>query len=416
MLVTIIYNLSLLRTVHMNIIFNTLKSFYKKPVINSLSNCIIKHFITPPYLTDTMEIEYGLWEGISSIHCNDGRQLGENNVKPLYLQDHSIKTNLHVSKHEGSRSGLIVNMTALQILMREWDESLKIIGAVKNIYLTNYKNESSPFNLYDLFIIAKICVSLPIFSVRKSNPIYKDNQLPSRVSAQFQLISGVFMIVRRMIEKGDSYIFNDIMPPAEKLFDYAENNSVFISEKNGQVCGGSKKKIIELLDFILKDNTSNENDSIECIKSIVGEVDRFFKYSLAAVELEILMAETRVVSHKILFMSNDINNLCGKDNSSSDVISKYSRTLMLYSSLLSYMDLSDKNLDSGILEINQNILTNNIKLLSLYNNLINSSYEVVIKQQAVVNELLGRRTNIKLDIKKFLFLISGSKSKCLSNT
>ena len=399
----------------MNIILNTLKYIYKKPVINSLSNNIIKHFITPPYLTDTMEIEYGLWEGISSIHCSDGRQLGENNVKPLYLKDQSIKTSLHVSKHEGSRSGLIVNMTALQILMREWGESLKIIGAVKNIYLTKYKKESSPFNLYDLFIIAKLCVSLPIFAVRKSDPIYKDAQLPSNVSAQFQLISGVFMIVRRMIEKGDSNIINNSILTAEELFDYAENNSVFISEANGQVCGGSKKKIIELLDFILTDDTSSENDSIECIKSIVGDVDTFFNYSLAAVELEILMAETRVISKKILFISNEKNSICEEVNSSSDFINKNSRTLNLYSSLLNYMDLSNKNLDLSILEIDQNLTANDLPLLSLYNNLISTTYNIVINQQSVVNKLLGRSTDIKLNLNRFLFLISGSKSKCLSN-
>jgi len=392
---------------------NLLKKIYYQPGIQTIAIKTIAHFIPPPYLSNTMEIEYGLWEGISSIHCSDGRQLGENNVKPLYLKDQTIKTSLHISKHEGSRSGLVVNMTALQILMREWDESLKIIGSVKYIYMTKYKKGNSPFNLYDMYIIAKLCISLPIFSVRKSAPIFKDGQLPSNVSAQFQLISGVFMIVRRMIENGDMDIINSNIPTAEELFDYADNNSVLVSEANGQVCGGSKKKIIELLDFILTVNINSEKDSIECIKSIVEDVDTFFNYSFSAIELEILMAETRIVSNKILFISNDKNNNCDEASSNLEFFTKNSSTLKLYSSLLNYIDSSDKNLDYNILKIYRNTLTKDSSLISIYNNLISSAYDVVINQQLIINKLLGRSTKIKLSLKKFLFLISGLKSKCL---
>jgi len=399
--------------IYPNLLTNLLKKIYYQPGIQTIAIKTIAHVIPPPYLSNTMEIEYGLWEGISSIHCSDGRQLGENNVKPLYLKDQTIKTSLHISKHEGSRSGLVVNMTALQILMREWDESLKIIGSVKYIYMANYKKGNSPFNLYDMYIIAKLCISLPIFSVRKSVPIFKDGQLPSNVSAQFQLISGVFMIVRRMIENGDMDIINSNIPTAEELFDYADNNSVLISEANGQVCGGSKKKIIELLDFILTVNINSEKDSIECIKSIVEDVDTFFIYSFSAVELEILMAETRVVSNKILFLSNDKNNICDETTSNMEFFTKNSRTLNLYSSLLNYIDSSDKNLDSNILKIYRNISTKDSSLISIYNNLISSAYDVVINQQFIINKLLGRSTKVKLSLKKFLFLISGSKSKCL---
>jgi len=320
---------------------------------------------------------------------------------------------LHISKHEGSRSGLVVNMTALQILMREWDESLKIIGSVKYIYITKYKKGNTPFNLYDMYIIAKLCISLPIFSVRKSAPIFKDGQLPSNVSAQFQLISGVFMIVRRMIENGDMDIINSNIPTAEELFDYADNNSVLVSEANGQVCGGSKKKIIELLDFILTVNINSEKDSIECIKSIVEDVDTFFNYSFSAIELEILMAETRIVSNKILFISNDKNNNCDEASSNLEFFTKNSSTLKLYSSLLNYIDSSDKNLDYNILKIYRNTLTKDSSLISIYNNLISSAYDVVINQQLIINKLLGRSTKIKLSLKKFLFLIGGLKSKCL---
>ena len=415
----------------MKLIKQFLKKIYSVPILYNLVNKLLTFVIPAPYLTDTMELKYGLWEGISSAHVQDGRQLGENNVKPLYRRDTRIITNLHTSKLEGTRAGLVMNMSALQILMKQWEPSLKVIGAIRNLYLERLNKKNTSLSVFDCYMVAKICVALPVYLIRKSKPIIQDGELPPNISAQFQLISGVFMIVRKMIENGEGFLSEKSHLTAEELFEYADKNNIFISEHNGQVCGGSKKKIVELLDFVLSGNDAV--DSLEFITDIVQDVDSFFEYALAAIELELVVAQSKSMSRSIfLSLAANIENDSGGDSyddklqvSDIDVFclqdshrqKKLLQEIKLYSLLLN--DFGSNKFSASI-DFNKDIspqtklcLDNSLGdtksklqcILDMHQAMFDKTTAFLNKQQSYVNKPLGRRVDVNVSVNEMIGII-----------
>ncbi len=264
-----------------------LKKFYYQPNVQIVANRFLATFVPPPYKQNEMEFVYGLWEGISAIHCDDGRQLGEGNAGPGRFKE-SIPTNYRVGNLDGSRSGMMINMTALHNMMKLWDDAIDILMFMRTQYLKHYGIPDGKLTVYQVYIFAKICVAVPAYLARRKNSPVGDGEITTKIAAQFQLISGVFMIMRKMIEKGEPWLSASTCFDAEQLYDYADKNGVLVS-REGYACGGATRKIVELLRLSVEGSPKHGVDQVlpEELEGLSDQMENFFHYANDTIEIEL---------------------------------------------------------------------------------------------------------------------------------
>ena len=199
----------------------------------------------PPWATPTMEFDYGVWLGPSSLHCVDGRQLGEENTWPRFFREF-VPTEYRDSNMPGSRSGCSINMTALHMVMRAWNDALPLMGALRASFAEVYGFGARPLGMEAFFVLSKAGCALPAFLVRRHDAPLADGDIPALVATQFKLIAGFFMVAQDMLW-GKTPADPD--PDANAFFDYADAHGIFISP-GGRACGGSRRKIIELYEYL----------------------------------------------------------------------------------------------------------------------------------------------------------------------
>ena len=426
-----------------------LKKIYYQSRIQKSCIKIISYFYPPPYQLDRMEFKYDLWLGISSIHCEDGRQLGENNTGPLFLKE-KIATDYHTIKEEGSRAGKIMNMSALHNVMRVWDEALGIINVLRLGYIKRMGILDERLSLVDIYILAKLCIAIPAYLARRSERQIKDGELPLEIAAQFQLISGIAMIVRKMMERGEKWLNVDTQWDADKFYDYAEKYCVFISPDD-HVCGGTKRKIIELMSFSINGPQQGQKvtDKKSYLIRLVGDMDNFFDYASSTIKLElaILLCRAKAAEYffaidpEILlgqeqykknfrFILDHMHNYCPDDTHIRMLIENQIR---IYGQVLSklgqnkiqtYLSAVSKNTHPKVAPLKQlSSYPNEFNLvfstaLNNYKNILHITREFCENQQNYLNSLLGTNNKIKLksdEVAEKLNIINHKELKKLYN-
>jgi len=237
-----------------------------------------------------MEFHYGLWAGVSALYSESGRQLGEENTRPFVL-NHHIPGQTITCKYAGSREGREINMSALRIAMQNFDAALEITGAVRSYHLALLP-PSHVLGIWDLYIIARASIALVAYQQRAKHQHNVPRTVSDALTSQYQFISGVFMIGRHMLENGDPAIVQNNPVSAETLYNYADENDIFISF-NGMACAGSTKKIHEFLEFCNK-GYGDENPSEFDLSTIVHEPDNWYQYALATIDLDCFIEYKRV--------------------------------------------------------------------------------------------------------------------------
>lgn len=284
-----------------------LKKFYHIPVVKKAIIDVVSIFKPPPYRRDLMEFEFDVWSGATTLHCINKRQLGENNTFPGFYRENTL-TEYHKSSFDGSRTGLPMNMTALRGVMNQWEPSLALINAIRRFYMKRFNVADKTFGADDLFVLAKICAALPAFLVRRLDKPLSDGEISADIAAEFKITAGVFMVLRKIMENGIRW--SDIEPiSGEVLYGYADKHGVLISA-SGHACSGSKRKIIELIDFMIKGSPGGERmpESLAGLEHLVIDVDAFMDYSIQALTLEVLIVLFRSIAAKA-FTSIDLNFL-----------------------------------------------------------------------------------------------------------
>ncbi len=236
-----------------------------------------------------MEFHHGLWNGVSALFSESGRQLGEENTRPFALNHHIPAETIHC-KYKGSREGRSINMSALRIAMQNFDEALAITGAVGRHHLGR-KESSDPLGIWDLYIMARASIALVAYQKRFRRQEQVHSAVSDALASQYQFISGVFMICRHMMENADTAIAANQPIAADMLYDYADKHGIFISF-NGMACAGSTKKIKEFLDFCntCPDQTAHSDFRLE---RMVSEPNNWYQYALATVELDCFIERER---------------------------------------------------------------------------------------------------------------------------
>ena len=272
-----------------NIIKSTVKSLYYSRRLNRYALKILASLSPPPYLRDNVEFYYDMWVGISSFYADSGRQIGENNTAPRRYKE-NLETLHKPYRFEGSRNGLLVNMTALRHVMSVWDEAVQLTTALRNDYMRHRNLEDARFNLRQGYVFSKIGAALPSYLARRSHNPVPSGSLPPLETAFYTLGVGVFMTVRKLLEAGDLTALDEKPMSAERLYELTENSGALVSAE-GKGCAGSKKMIIEYLDVAMNGSYRPADiapDVRRCIANL-GAMEPFYDYLYAASRLELFI-------------------------------------------------------------------------------------------------------------------------------
>ncbi|MEP0190296.1 MAG: hypothetical protein ABJP70_06730 [Erythrobacter sp.] len=226
-----------------------------------------------------MESRFGLWQGVSALYSESGRQLGEENTRPFAL-NHHIPAETIQCKYEGSRKGRKINMSALRIAMGNFDAALAITSAVREFHLSKSPVPAT-VGIWDLYVIARSSIALIAYQLRKRPNPNSSGTIGDALSSQYQFISGIFMICRDLIEKGDDRIVANAPMSAHDLYAHADEAGIFISF-NGMACAGSAAKIMQFLNFCNDGGLGNTQNLI----GIVGDAADWYRYAIASIEMD----------------------------------------------------------------------------------------------------------------------------------
>ena len=260
---------------------------------SKVTQTLLRPYVTHPVDYPLMEFRYGLWVGLSAIFGEDDRQLGEGNTRPLIFNK-KVPAETVACKYKGSRHGKHINMSALRVAMGCFYETTAITVAVRDYYMEKLKRprDSLP-GLWDLYAISRASLALIAYRYRADN-ISSSEKLRNDLGSQYKLVSGVFMICRDMTAASHPGSQNNGDVSAKELFDFADENAIFLSP-NDMACAGSQAKIIEFLEFInlgrthpeaRKLNLEDEHGHLDLLQSLVSDVDNWFQYAMATIELD----------------------------------------------------------------------------------------------------------------------------------
>ena len=242
-----------------------------------------------------MEFRYGLWEGVSSLYSESGRQLGEGHTCPASFNDH-VPAERVVCNYDGSRRGQSINLSALRPAMKSFAGVLELTVAVRSHHLRSNGAGSTtgPIGIWDLNLISRASIALIAHRARYRRARAPATPVSAMLTAQFQFISGIFMICRKMLASGCLAIRENIPISAQDLYAYAEQNKMFLS-RDGMVCAGSKRHILRFLDVCCHGQTHlldmAQDDrcraaSPVALSAIVADPANWYQYACRTVELD----------------------------------------------------------------------------------------------------------------------------------
>lgn len=269
--------------------------------IKAIGKKVVRNFVVPPWESDIMEFKHGLWQGVSPLFTQSGRQLGEENTRPFLFNDR-IPAKTIACKYDGSRHGRLINMSALRTAMINYDKAIDITRAViqRHAATASSNKPAACGGIWDLYIISLASIALISYSVRKNPKVNSTGIVPDDLASQYQFIAGIFMICRHMIDGNDALISENTPINAVQLYEYADQHEIFMSF-NGMVCAGSTKKIMDFLEFCtnrMSDAFSGTDDAQEAgsftpLPGITDDVDDWFRYVLLAVEFDCFVKMAR---------------------------------------------------------------------------------------------------------------------------
>ena len=243
----------------------------------------------PPYCQPNMEFQFDAWVGISSLHCWNGRQIGEDNAGPYPYREIS-GNQYETCPFTDSRAGLPMNVTNLRLVMPFAGEVYQLITSFRNMYIKKRQLNNHAFNLVQAYLFAKFALSLPSYLIRrKHNPLHDGNLQP--VETAFYMVgTAPYLLVRQLMVRGDSTPLDPKMLSGQELYELADVSGVLISIRR-KACPASSKLICELFDVIMNGSYKEPiySPSVSRVLNEIGDWDNFFDYTLAASRLELLV-------------------------------------------------------------------------------------------------------------------------------
>ena len=268
-----------------------------KPLLYKAITKVGAKIYPPPFKRADMEFMFGAWTGTSTARGTDGRPLGEDNASPDFYRK-PIPTKYHTCNFGDSRDGKFFNMTALHDMMKSWTEVMELYDSLRFFYIQKFDLQRTKLTNIDLFILSKLVVGSSAYLLRSSKYQHQDGNIPGVLAAQNKLITGIFMIMRKMIENGDDQL-NDTEPAdADALYNYSDEHHILISPRDANyACGGSIKKIKELLEISISgwDKKGYDEQRAQENQSLFDSLDNAFEYGILDLQMELILQYAQTV-------------------------------------------------------------------------------------------------------------------------
>ncbi len=263
----------------------------------------------PPYRRTNMEFESDSWAAVSSLHCWNGRQIGEDNSGPYPYRE--ISGNIYETcRFSDSRNGLPMNVTNLRLVMPVAKDAYGLLTALRNMYIIKRQLDSSRFNLIQSYLFSKLALSLPAYLTRRKHNPLGDGRLGAAETAVYMVGTAPYLLVRQLMVRGDATPLHPHPLTGQKLYELADSSGVLISLRR-KACPASSKLICELFDVMMNGSYEGETDSPEILRALdeMGNWEQFYAYTLAASRLELLVKLSQALTAKSLLELGDDGGL-----------------------------------------------------------------------------------------------------------
>lgn len=296
-----------------NPVKSMIKSAYYSPKINPIAVKAYSAISPPPYHRPNMEFDHDVWLGISSFFSTEGRQIGEANTAPERYKV-VVDTEFRTCKFEGTRHGLLTNITASRHVLAELQNAIQLATLLRNNYIQRRGLTDERFNLLQSYVFSKMGAALTAFHARRKERRIVSGSLPPLETAFFTLGVGPFMVVRALMEMGSLIPLDPQPKDAEELYALADSSRSLISGDGTRGCAGSKKLIIQFADVAWNGSFKGELKSPEALRvyNSVDDWDSFYTYVYASSRLELLIKLHQTLCSQALMLLQDHPQLCSR--------------------------------------------------------------------------------------------------------
>lgn len=286
-----------------NPVKSILKSAYYSPKINPIAVKAYSVLNPPPYHRANMEFDYDVWIGISSFFSASGRQVGEANTGPERYKV-VVDTEFRPCKFEGTRYGLLTNITASRHVLAELQNAVQLVTLLRNNYIQRKGLKSDRMNLVQSYVFSKMGAAMTAFHARRNKNRIESGSLPPLETAFFTLGVGPFMVVRALMEAGSLAPLNPDPMGAEELYAAADSSRSLVSNDGTRGCAGSKKLIITFADVVWNGSYKGELTAPEALRAYnsIDDWDNYYAYVFASSKLELLIKLHQALCSQALFL------------------------------------------------------------------------------------------------------------------
>lgn len=263
---------------------------YADARVNRRAVRIYSRLHPPPYRRANMEFDFDVWHGISSLRASNGRQLGENNTTPGIYRE-LVDTEHKVAKFTGSRQGRNINMTALRNVLPVWDDALQLTRLLRDSYIQHHGLAAgAAMNPCQGYAFSKVAAAYVAFLARRRDAPLQDGAVTPVVAGFFTLGVGPFIVVRALMEQGDTAALQTSPLSGPAWYDLAERSGSLLAGTD-RACAGSKAMITQYLDASMNgahDKPVTSSEARAAFESI-DDWDRFYRYFYASSRLELIV-------------------------------------------------------------------------------------------------------------------------------
>ncbi len=254
----------------------------------------------PPYRRPNMEFEFDAWNGISSLHCWNGHQIGEENSGPYPYNE--ITRNEHKTcPFKDSRKGLQMNVATLRTAMPSAEDALRLIALFRKKYIARRHLNQRRLNLAQAYLFSKFAVCLPAYMTRRRESPVREGRLQPVETAFYMLGTAAFMLTRRLMSVGDPAPLDPRPMSDQRLYELADTSSALISVR-ACACPASPKLIRNLFDIMMNGNIDGPTSSpeVQRVLDTLGDWDRYYDYAHASSRIELLIRLNLALNARLL--------------------------------------------------------------------------------------------------------------------
>lgn len=254
----------------------------------------------PPHRRANMEFEADAWNGVSSLHYQGGRMLGEDNSGPYPFRE-ITHNRYETCPFMDTRLGLPMNVTNLELVLPYAADAYRLTTVLRNRYIAHRSLEDTRFNLVQSYLFSKFSVSIPAFLVRRKDRPIQDGGLEPLEAAFYMLGAAPFILIRQLIARGDRSSLSPEPKSGEALYDLSSESRTLISNREC-ACPASPKLIAGYFDVIMNGSYRGalEAPAVDRVFERIGDWQSLYEYTLAASRVDLLVLLSKAVTLRSL--------------------------------------------------------------------------------------------------------------------